>query len=233
MAPSRTSDVKCITFDLDDTLWECEPVIRRAEEALYAWLQEHYPLIADSYSLEELTQQRRMLLVEREDLRHDMTALRRAWISRLASEFGYSQDLVEPAVRWFRKHRNQVELFDEVESLLKRLGESYTIGAISNGNAELAEIGIDHLFDFIIFSSDTGVAKPDPEIYLTALARANAAPLEVIHVGDDPDYDVRGAAQVGIRTIWVNPKRRPWPGGERPDAIIQTVTELEDLLAER
>ncbi|MGC1952714.1 MAG: hypothetical protein WA970_09110, partial [Gammaproteobacteria bacterium] len=33
--------VKCITFDLDDTLWDCESVLMRAETVLYQWLAEH------------------------------------------------------------------------------------------------------------------------------------------------------------------------------------------------
>ena len=29
------ADIKVISFDLDDTLWPCRPVIQRAEQRLY------------------------------------------------------------------------------------------------------------------------------------------------------------------------------------------------------
>ena len=31
--------IRCIAFDLDDTLWACKPVIEHAEQRFYAWLQ--------------------------------------------------------------------------------------------------------------------------------------------------------------------------------------------------
>ena len=37
--------IECITFDLDDTLWDVEPVILRAEELFYQWLSQHCPRI--------------------------------------------------------------------------------------------------------------------------------------------------------------------------------------------
>ena len=40
------SDVRAIAFDLDNTLWDVEPVLERAEQCLAAWLQQHCPRIA-------------------------------------------------------------------------------------------------------------------------------------------------------------------------------------------
>ena len=47
-------DIRTITVDLDDTLWEIRPVIRRAERRLYEWLGEHYPRITERFSVEEM-----------------------------------------------------------------------------------------------------------------------------------------------------------------------------------
>ena len=46
--------IRTITLDLDDTLWPVSPVIMRAEQALYRWLQEHYPRITDRYTERDL-----------------------------------------------------------------------------------------------------------------------------------------------------------------------------------
>jgi FMN phosphatase YigB (HAD superfamily) len=145
--------IKC-TFDLDETLWPCAPVIARAEQALYEWLAERYPRIPAAYTLDDMRGQRQALLARRVDLRHDMTALRREWITQLAEEAGYSRDMVEPAVDYFRQHRNRVTLFDAAEPLLRRLRQRYRLGAITNGNAQLECIGVHHLFDFIVYSAE-------------------------------------------------------------------------------
>ncbi|MGH8501430.1 MAG: HAD family hydrolase [Gammaproteobacteria bacterium] len=223
--------IRCVTFDLDDTLWACGPVILRAEQALYDWLGEHYPRICAAYTIEDMRQQRAALLKSRADLRHDMTALRRHWIARLADEADYEPDMVEQAVAYFRHHRNQVTLFDAAEPLLRRLRQRYTVGAITNGNAQLEYIGVDGLFDFIVYSADVGAAKPDARVFHRALAQARAEPAAAVHVGDDPDKDMLGAARAGLRTVWYNPALMPWPGGKHPDAVIRSLPELDGVLA--
>jgi FMN hydrolase / 5-amino-6-(5-phospho-D-ribitylamino)uracil phosphatase len=225
------SVIKCITFDLDETLWACAPVIERAEQALYEWLAEHYPLICEVYTLDDMRAHRQALLASRTDLRHDMTALRREWIAQLADEVGYSREMVEPAVNYFRQHRNRVMLFEETLPLLKRLRQTYRLGAITNGNAQLDCIGVDHLFDFIVYSADAGVAKPEAAIFHRALTCAQTEPAAAVHVGDDPANDILGAGCVGMRTIWYNPAMAPWPGGREPDAVIRSLSELENVLA--
>ncbi|WP_315982217.1 hypothetical protein [Aliamphritea spongicola] len=40
--------IKCITFDLDDTLWAVDPVITHANNTLYGWLDEHAPNLPGS-----------------------------------------------------------------------------------------------------------------------------------------------------------------------------------------
>jgi len=36
-------DIKVLSFDLDDTLWDCPPAIERAEIALFNWFERHAP----------------------------------------------------------------------------------------------------------------------------------------------------------------------------------------------
>ena len=46
---------RAITIDLDDTLWDCHPVIREAESKLWEWLGTNYPKISDTVSYTHLT----------------------------------------------------------------------------------------------------------------------------------------------------------------------------------
>lgn len=222
--------LRCVTFDLDDTLWECGPLLTAAEEAFYGWIQCHYPRISERYTLVELVTHRREYFKRYPEMAHDLTHLRRCWLHHMAESFGYGTRLVEHGFRVFWEHRNAVTLFDEAHAVLERMRERYAVGAVTNGNADVHHIGIGHYFDFVITSAQAGAAKPKPEIFHAALTAAGVEASHAVHVGDDPERDVHGANAVGMRTVWVNANARPWPGGPPPDAEIRSLDELESVL---
>ena len=55
-------NIRALTFDLDDTLWDNRPVLMAAEQLLYDWLGRHYPRIKLHYSLEDMLKLRQNLL---------------------------------------------------------------------------------------------------------------------------------------------------------------------------
>lgn len=227
---ARTMAIKCITFDLDDTLWDCASVIARAEETFYAWLHRHYPRVARRYEPDSLLEHRQTYYARYPELHHDLTALRKQWLRHLARETGCGPDLVEAGFAVFWRHRNAVRMFDDAHAALETLGARYRIGAITNGNADVHHIGVGHYFDFVVTAAGAGAAKPHPDIFHAALDEAGVAAHEAAHVGDDPRSDVMGAAEVGMRTIWVNPNGRTWPGETGPDAVVRSVGEVLGVL---
>ncbi len=222
--------IKCITFDLDDTLWECESVIMGAERRFYEWLLAGYPEIAAEYPLETLLAHRREFFERFTDMRHDFTILRKRWLAHIGEAWGHGDRLVEPGFRVFWEARNEVELFADVPMVLEGLSQRYRVGAITNGNADVHHIGIGHWFHFVVTAADAGALKPHADIFETALVLAGVRPGEIVHVGDDPVNDVKGAAEVGMRTVWVNTAGDPWPGGPVPDAEIKALGELDAVL---
>lgn len=222
--------IQCITFDLDDTLWAVGPVILRAEERFYQWLSLSCPRITRSYDQLALTAHRRQFIAQFPDLAHDLTATRTRWIEHLLEAFDYHELCAEDVFRVFWEHRNAVQLFDEVAPALDSLCTQYRLGVITNGNACVEHIGIGHWFEFVISSEVAGHSKPAPQIFHSALARAGVAASRIVHVGDDPTNDVLGAAAIGMRTVWYNPDLMPWPGGDEPDAVISTMSQLPDVL---
>jgi putative hydrolase of the HAD superfamily len=222
--------IRLVTFDLDDTLWACAPVIERTEQAMHGWFDRYYPRIPKAYSIETLRKKRMHLMECRADLRHDMTALRHASLIELAHEFGYPKILADGGVCHFLNHRSLVCLFEGALPLLERLRESYLLGAITNGNAELGRVGIERLFHVNVSSARAGVSKPNSRIFEYALLRSGVQPHEAVHVGDDAVNDVQGAAAAGMRTVWFNPAMVPWPGGQTPNAVIASLDTLDALL---
>ncbi len=222
--------VKCITFDLDDTLWDCGPVMARAEEVFYDWLGANYPRIPSRYSLDELADHRFAYFAGRPAMHHDLTRLRKQWIWAVALEVGYGSDVVESGFDVFWRARNDVQLYREAMGTLKWVQRLYRVGAITNGNADVHTIGIGHYFNFVVTAAEAGAAKPHPQIFEAALEAARVCAEEAVHVGDDPERDVAGAAAVGMRTVWLNPTMAPWPGGLGPDAVIESLDSLPDVL---
>ena len=229
---STTTPVKCVTLDLDDTLWDCPPVIIAAEKAFYDWLGVRYPKIATHYELMDLVTHRREFL---EQLNHskpyDLTFLRKCWLSNLGEQWGYGDALVEEGFEIFIAARNRVELYAGVPQVLESLYANYQLGALTNGNADVYRIGIGHWFHFVVTAAEAGALKPALAIFEAALERAGVDAAQAVHVGDDPVRDVLGAAQIGMRTIWVNAEDAVWPGGKEPDAVVRSVRELADVLS--
>ncbi len=225
-------EIRCITFDLDNTLWAIEPVIHRAEEKFYNYLAEQCPSVTARYSLHELTEQRRLYFRGFPQQSHNLSWLRKHWLKKLIADHGCASLDVESAFHFYWRHRNDVELYDDVRDTLDILRQQFRIGAITNGNACVEMIGIDDYFDFVISSESVGVAKPAAGIFKAALAAAGVPAHQVVHIGDDPKTDVLGAGAAGLRTIWYNPPLRPWPGGQNPDAVVRTLSEVHEILAD-
>lgn len=69
---------------------------------------------------------------------------------------------------------------------------------------------LNELFDDVVDSSEVGMRKPAPEIFLLALERLGLEPGDVVFVDDAPG-NVVGAEVVGIRSVLVGPTREELP----------------------
>jgi putative hydrolase of the HAD superfamily len=62
-------------------------------------------------------------------------------------------------------------------------------------------LGLAPLLDVQVYSSEVGVRKPAPEIFLHALAELQVEPHGAMYVGDRLETDVAGAANLGMTTV--------------------------------
>ena len=226
--------VRAITLDLDDTIWPVAPAIVRAEAALESFFASHAPRAADRWPAAARQELRRQLDRERPHLAHDMSAQRRWMIERMLGEAGEDAELAGPAYDAYFAARCQVEHYPDSLPALERLAARVPLAAVSNGNACLRTIGIDHLFSFQLGAGEFGAPKPDPGIFLAACERLGIPPAEVLHVGDDPTCDVAGAQRAGLRSCWIQRPgayhdRMP-PGVPAPDLHLPSLSALADWL---
>ena len=226
------NDIHTITLDLDDTLWAIHPVIKRAEECLYAWIGEHYPRITELFQPEDIWQLRSEVIADYKDRSHDLTFLRRTVLTRLGSAAGYGDSYVDEAFEVFDEARNDVTLFPEARPALVSLRERFVLIAVTNGNANLEKIGIRDLFDGVVSAAMAGAAKPARPIFDKAVEAGGASAAQTLHVGDHPLYDVHGAREAGLKAIWVNRNGDEWPHEiPEPDGEVQHLGELDDRLS--
>lgn len=102
------------------------------------------------------------------------------------------------------------ELFPETREVLDTLAGRFRLGVVSNFDTRLLKIlrdlGIAERFEHVVVSSQVGAEKPAAHIFNVALDRFGVGAGEVLHVGDEPEADWRGAAAAGLRAFEL---RRP------------------------
>lgn len=223
--------IRAITFDLDDTLWPFAPIGERIENALHAWFVAHSPRTAERFPIEEMRALRARVFTEFPQHAHDLGLLRRLTIERALRESGDDPALASAAYAIFFHERNRVDFYPDAREGLHRIAARMPVAALTNGNADLAVIGIAGLFRFQLGAREYGAPKPDTGLFREACRRLGVAPAEVLHVGDHPVMDVAGAAKAGLRTCWIDRGDHAWPDGlPRADLHVTTLTALADWL---
>ncbi len=223
--------IKLLMFDLDDTLWPCQPVIMAAEQQLYEWMQQRVPEITERHSNEAIFRKRRDFMKQRPDLVHDISKLRIESLKALSDEAGIGRDWIDEAFDVFFHARQQVDLYADVEPVLDILSTDYTLVAVSDGNADITLTGIDRWFDFAVSAAEVGHPKPHRLVFETAMSKAGVGSDETVHIGDDQHRDIFGACEAGIRTVWVNRGDHEWIHTEcEADHHIRSLEELPEIL---
>ena len=226
--------IAVITFDLDNTLWDVEPALIRAEQAQQDWLLRHRPGAVEAFDHEALWEFKKSVWKRHPELLHHVSQMRTRMLYELQVAAGYNeQESRSGAARAFDvflRERHQVVLYEEALEVLEQLSRSYTLGALTNGNADIYKTDAAEYFDFAFLAEDIGASKPHPDMFEAAIKQAGVTAAEIIHVGDDPEHDIRGAADIGMHTIWMNSRAREWPGENTADREISDLQQLPQAI---
>ncbi|HUF39887.1 MAG TPA: HAD family hydrolase [Anaerolineales bacterium] len=131
-------------------------------------------------------------------------------------------------------HWRPVRGAEQALALLKEMG--YRQAVLSNAahdedvQALVDKAGLRPYLDFVLTSAAIGRRKPDPQPFLRAAADWGVSPAVVLMVGDMMSIDVRGARAAGMAAVWVQKFSRDPSGEVPPDAMIETVVELPQIL---
>ncbi|MDG1231754.1 MAG: HAD family hydrolase [Pseudomonadales bacterium] len=223
--------IRVIAFDLDDTLWNVAPVIKRAESILADWLEKE--VTGYSYEPSKLMPIRERLLSDDPSLGHRLTAFRQQLIKASLVTHIDEQSAAshaERAMEIFLAARNEVEFFEGALDTLRDIARSFQLGAITNGNADIHRLGLTDCFSFAFSAEQVGAPKPAPDLFHAALAHTGCEPAEMVYVGDDPIKDVDAANKVGLHTIWMRSKGRLIESETHPNETIEDIRALPDAI---
>ena len=207
-APHSLTGIRAVTFDVGGTLIEPWPSVGRV-----------YAEVAAQYGVE----------VAAEDLDRQFA---KAWAAK--KDFSYSvadwSDLVRqtfagltgtpPSASLFNALYAHFataapwRIFDDVAPCLQELKRrGLKLGVISNWDDRLRPLlrglELDHYFDAIVISGETGWQKPDPKIFHAAAAQLGAPPEAILHIGDSATEDVAGARAAGLHSLLLTRGRTP------------------------
>jgi FMN hydrolase / 5-amino-6-(5-phospho-D-ribitylamino)uracil phosphatase len=197
--------IKAISLDLDDTLWPIGPTLVRAEEALRSWFRAHAPKALVLYEDQSrVALLRAQIVSQRAHALHEISAIRKELIHEVLRLSGESTSGVEEAFAVFFQARQKVDLYDDSLHALERMKSRFPLLALSNGNADLSQVGLGHLFEHAVSAERFGVAKPDVKIFQHSAALLGLPCSEILHIGDDLQTDVQGASQAGMQCAWIN-----------------------------
>ncbi|CAN5786383.1 hypothetical protein BH23CHL5_BH23CHL5_17110 [soil metagenome] len=104
---------------------------------------------------------------------------------------------------------------DVVPALRKLQQAGIKRAVISNADDDVTELctqmAFAHEMNLIVTSAIVGYEKPDPRTFRAAFEPLDISPADVLHIGDQPQSDVVGALNVGMRAALIDRYHRHDP----------------------
>lgn len=226
--------IKCIIFDLDDTLCDYQEGKQRAIEAISKKMITYG--IDINYFWQKYTETEPELF----------TAFLQRKISKEAYRYRRYHDLLEPELGekadklskefndiYMNIANRKLQLFDDVIPCLKALNKKGLLLAIltngpTDGQSEkYASLGLKQYISHFFVGEAMGAVKPSKEAFTLVLYKLLLAPDEVIMVGDSYQADYLGAINAGIRAVLLD---RNYAFSDKKECVIHDLSELVPLL---
>ncbi len=168
--------------------------------------------------------------------RLDLWQARRDILTRSFAHLGISNSPIVDGMadRYATKRDEKLKPFPGAIDTLRRLkAAGVRMGLLTNGSSEsqrgkIEKHGLAEFFDHIQIEGEFGIGKPDERAFRNALDALGVSPVEVWMIGDNLDFDIHAAQQLGIYAVWVDSQGNGLPEGTsvRPDRIIRSLSEL-------
>jgi len=190
--------MKAMLFDLDNTLMDFMSMKKTASDAAVEALIQNGLKMSKEEAMEKLYELYWEHGIENQQILQTF----------LEKHHGNAEPrMLAAAIVAYRKAKaTMVKTYPGVKDTLRQLKQrGLKLAIVSDAPrlqvwTRLTELDIQHYFDVVVTHDDTGHHKPSPAPFEMALEALNVAPEEVMHVGDWPDRDIKGAKALGMKT---------------------------------
>ncbi len=212
-----------LIFDVNETLLDLSALKQdiitalENEQAAALWFSEllYYSLVesvCDSY--------------------HDFSEIGKEVFKLVQERFGKSYS--DEEIRNILSSIDKLNPYPEVTEALEALSEEYRLMAFSNGKPEvlknqLKNAGIFQFFDYVLSVEKSRKYKPHPAAYKCALQYAHIKAEDAVMIAAH-GWDVTGAAQAGMSTVFIERGKKPYSLISTPTYSIKDLSELKKVL---
>jgi len=203
--PVDTSLFKVISLDLDNALYDNQPVLERAESLSAEYLKTQFLNQGRDYQPAEFSEIKQSLLTSGDIRYENLSYFRQVALSRFCQPLKNGGAIAAKAFEIFIQARSEVEIFDEIYQLLADLKTRYQLVSVSNGNCDPRRLSIAHFFSDHYSASSGNRAKPHPQMLLKVLRDFELKPGQLLHVGDSVEKDGAAASRAGVAFFHFSP----------------------------
>jgi HAD superfamily hydrolase (TIGR01549 family) len=241
----RLTEIKAISFDLDDTLYSNKPVMQVIGEKMIAYFS-RLPILQKSMSDQHKlldahfwSHFRHQALLKQPDLAHDVVQVRLVSYQLGFISLGFADDVAlqqaQAALDYFIELRSDFSVPEQSKKILANLSKKYPLIAISNGNVDTKALGLSQYFQHIYHAGwqvDGRLLKQKPEsdMFTVACQQLAIKPSQLLHVGDCGRADIQGALRAGCQTAWLSCYDIGQPIKVLPHIELNKLIQLEQLL---
>jgi putative hydrolase of the HAD superfamily len=235
---------KAVIFDYIGTLVNCRNYTMEAsKQKLYNALvaegfffsEENF---LDAYNLSHEKYRK----IRYEELREVTNAV---WVADALCRLGFAVKADDVRVKaalnvFFQDFIDTLTLREGARELVKQARELCKVALISNFTyapviyKSLRKVGLSEFFNVVVVSEEVGWRKPSSQIFEYALNKLQIQASGTVYIGDSPNEDIRGAKQVGLKTVFVssqfNTLKDLKESKQEPDHITEDLISLYQSL---
>jgi len=128
--------------------------------------------------------------------------------------------------------KHTVNIYDDAIPALKSLGKKYRLVLLSTATRDFINLkmGVENISKYFckIYSTttDLGASGKSKMVYRKLMSVLNVKPEQLVHVGDDEDFDFKIPRKMGITAYLLDRKRK----GKKGEFVVHSLKELEEKL---
>jgi putative hydrolase of the HAD superfamily len=218
--------IKCVIFDIDDTLYLERDYVRSGFMAVDSWL--HSNRGVESF-------------FDRAWLKFE-DGLRGNIFDQTLLDFGIepTSGLIEQLVSVYRSHVPKISLLSDAQDLLDRLKGTVALAVVTDGPAQsqrqkVSSLGLWRWMNAIVYCCELGpdCGKPSPKSFDAIQMQTGYSARQCVYVADNPVNDFAGPKFLNWVTVRI---RRPGGlhyalcSGDDVDVEIETLDLLESKI---